>query len=169
VHLSGDVALHRCKPLVIEVIGSGKRKVPVLGWGKGKSRVRTAESNREVVNSQIAKEQMDFNQNIFLCVQNFNNQPGQLELAKEAECVGTTIETYGTSDPRAKGGFDALLVGSVYGNGNASNYGLVAYFWSSSSQNSRRAYRYLYYNSTGVHRDSPVRENLYSVRCKKNN
>jgi outer membrane protein TolC len=73
--------------------------IPILDWGKGKARVRTAESRREVVNSQIEKEQMDFNQNIFLCVQNFNNQPGQLELAKEMDEIAlkrynTTIEAF---------------------------------------------------------------------------
>jgi outer membrane protein TolC len=73
--------------------------VPILDWGKGKARIRTAESNREVVNSQIEKEQMDFNQNIFLCVQNFNNQPGQLELAKEMDEIAlkrynTTVEAF---------------------------------------------------------------------------
>ena len=73
--------------------------IPILDWGKGEARIRTTESNREVINSQIEKEQMDFNQHIFLCVQNFNNQSGQLKLAKEMDEIAlkrynTTIEAF---------------------------------------------------------------------------
>lgn len=74
-------------------------KVPILDWGKGKGKVKIAEANREVENSKIEKEQMDFNQNIFLRVQNFNSQSKQLELAKETDIIAqkrydTSIETF---------------------------------------------------------------------------
>ena len=73
--------------------------VPILDWGKRKGKVRVAESNQQVVNSQIEKEKLDFMQNIFLCVQNFNHQPKQLQLAKEVDSIArsrynTTVEAF---------------------------------------------------------------------------
>lgn len=52
-----------------------------------------------MVNSQIEKEKLDFMQNIFLCVQNFNHQPKQLQLAKEVDSIArsrynTTVEAF---------------------------------------------------------------------------
>lgn len=74
-------------------------KIPILDWGKSKGKVKIAEANREVENSKIEKEQMDFNQNIYLRVQNFNNQSKQLELAKETDIIAqqrynTSIEAF---------------------------------------------------------------------------
>ena len=60
-------------------------RVPLLDWGKGKGRVKVAEANREVMQSRTEKEQIDFNQDIFLRVQYFNNQPEQLRLARETD------------------------------------------------------------------------------------
>ena len=58
-----------------------------------------AKSNREVVLSKIRQEQMDFNQDIFLLVANFNNQAQQLEIAEEADQIAekrykTSVETF---------------------------------------------------------------------------
>ena len=74
-------------------------RIPILDWGKGKGKVRVAEANREVVSSRIEKEKMDFNQNVFLRVQYFNNQPQQLKLAKEMDEIAqarynTTVEAF---------------------------------------------------------------------------
>jgi outer membrane protein TolC len=49
--------------------------------------VKIAEANREVTNSKVQKEQRDFNQQIFLIVQNFNNQPKQLAVAQETDTI----------------------------------------------------------------------------------
>lgn len=73
--------------------------IPLLDWGKRKGRVRVAESNREVVLSRTRQEQISFNQNIFLLVENFNNQAGQLLIAREADRIAgkrydTSIETF---------------------------------------------------------------------------
>jgi len=70
-------------------------KIPILDWGKGKGKVKIAEANREVEFSKIEKEQMDFNQNIFLRVQNFNNQSKQLELAMATDQIAQ--QRYNTS------------------------------------------------------------------------
>lgn len=73
--------------------------IPILDWGKRKGQVRVAESNRDVVLSQIKKDEMDFNQNIYLLVENFNNQAAQLDIATEVDSLAdtryqTSIETF---------------------------------------------------------------------------
>lgn len=73
--------------------------IPLLDWGKRKGKVKVAESNREVVLSRTRQEQMEFNQDIFLLVENFNNQASQLMIAAEVdELAGkryqTSVETF---------------------------------------------------------------------------
>ncbi|MDR3262122.1 MAG: TolC family protein [Tannerella sp.] len=73
--------------------------IPILDWGKRRGKVKVAESNREVILSRTRQEQMTFNQNIFLLVENFNNQAGQLEIAGQADRIAdkrynTSIETF---------------------------------------------------------------------------
>lgn len=79
-------------------------RIPILDWGKGKGKVKVAESNREVMQSRIEKEQMDFNQNIYLQVQYFNNQPEQLRLAQETD--GIAQRRYNTS-------IEAFILGKI--------------------------------------------------------
>lgn len=74
-------------------------KIPLLDWGKRRGQVKVAQSNREVVMSKLRQEQMDFNQDIFLLVANFNNQAQQLDIAGEADMIAekryhTSIETF---------------------------------------------------------------------------
>lgn len=74
-------------------------KVPLLDWGKRRGKVKIAQSNREVVISKMKQEQMNFNQDIFLLVEHFNNQATQLGIAKEADEIAqqrykTSIETF---------------------------------------------------------------------------
>ncbi len=74
-------------------------KIPILDWGKRRGQVKVAKSNREVVLSKIRQEQMDFNQDIFLLVENFNNQAQQLNIAEEADKIAekrynTSVETF---------------------------------------------------------------------------
>lgn len=73
--------------------------IPLLDWGKRKGKVKVAESNREVILSKNRQDQMTFNQNIFLLVENFNNQAAQLKIAEEADEIAqkryrTSIETF---------------------------------------------------------------------------
>ena len=73
--------------------------IPILDWGKRRGQVKVAQSNREVVRSQIRQEQMNFNQDIFLLVENFNNQAQQLNIAEEADRIAekryrTSVETF---------------------------------------------------------------------------
>jgi uncharacterized protein (TIGR02145 family) len=74
----------------------------------------------------------------------------------------------GTSKGLAAGGFDALLMGYMYGN-TVNGYGTTMHFWSSSSINSSDAwYRFLAYGVTGVQREEGSKYCMRSVRCKKN-
>lgn len=74
-------------------------KIPILDWGKRRGQVKVAKSNRDVVLSKIRQEQMDFNQDILLLVENFNNQAQQLGIAEEADRIAekryrTSVETF---------------------------------------------------------------------------
>ena len=74
-------------------------KIPILDWGKRRGKVRVAKSNREVILSKIRQEQINFNQDIFLLVEHFNNQARQLNIAGEADRIAqqrykTSIETF---------------------------------------------------------------------------
>lgn len=73
--------------------------IPILDWGKRKGQVKVAEANKDVLNYKLQKETRDFNQQIFLTVQNFNNQPKQLQIAKETDQVAqkryeTSVEAF---------------------------------------------------------------------------
>ncbi len=74
-------------------------KIPILDWGKRKGRVKVAESNREVVESRLKQEQMNFNQDIFLLVEQYKNQAEQLRIASEADVIAqqrynTSVESF---------------------------------------------------------------------------
>jgi uncharacterized protein (TIGR02145 family) len=77
------------------------------------------------------------------------------------------VPTNGSSFSHDKGGFDALLVGNVHGDGEAASYGSTAYFWSSSSSSSLGVSRYLQFNSP-VLTQFTYSGIMVSVRCKKN-
>ena len=79
-------------------------RLPLLDWGKGKGRVRIAEANREVTQSVIEKEQRDFDQDIFLKVQDFNNQPLQLQRATEADSIARK---------RYRASVEAFVIGKI--------------------------------------------------------
>ena len=73
--------------------------IPLLDWGKRKGKVKVAESNREVTVSRIRQEEINFNQDIFLLVENFNNQAAQLLIAEQADTIAekryrTAVETF---------------------------------------------------------------------------
>jgi len=74
-------------------------KIPILDWGKRRGKVKVAKSNREVVQSRLRQETMDFNQNLFILVEQFNNQRAQLDIANEADRIAqrrykTNVETF---------------------------------------------------------------------------
>ncbi len=61
--------------------------VPILDWGLGKGRVKMAESSREVVRTNIEQSIVDFEQDVFLKVMQFNLQDDQLMLAAKADTI----------------------------------------------------------------------------------
>ena len=74
-------------------------KIPILDWGKRRGKVKVAESNREVVESRLRQETMNFSQDIFILVERFNNQQEQLSLAITADNIAqkrydTNVETF---------------------------------------------------------------------------
>ena len=74
-------------------------RIPLLDWGKRRGQVKVAKSNREVVQSRLQKETMDFNQNLFILVEQCNNQRAQLDIANEADQIAqrrykTNVETF---------------------------------------------------------------------------
>ncbi len=73
--------------------------IPLLDWGKRRGQVKVAKSNREVTESRLRQETMNFNQNLFVLVERFNNQQMQLQIAGAADHIaqkryGTNVETF---------------------------------------------------------------------------
>ncbi|WP_455673251.1 TolC family protein [Phocaeicola sp.] len=74
-------------------------KIPILDWGKRRGQVKIAQSNREVTESKLRQETMNFNQNLFILVEQFNNQLAQLNIADTADKIAqkrynTNVETF---------------------------------------------------------------------------
>lgn len=73
--------------------------IPLVDWGRRKGRVKVAESNRKLVESQVRRETMNFNQNLFILVERYGNQLRQLQTARRADEIAakryaTNVETY---------------------------------------------------------------------------
>ncbi|MDP3914763.1 MAG: TolC family protein [Bacteroidota bacterium] len=61
--------------------------IPLVDWGRRKGRLMMAESNREVVNARVRQSRIDFEQNIFQSVMEFNLQAEQVRNAAKADTV----------------------------------------------------------------------------------
>ena len=73
--------------------------IPLVDWGKRRGKVKVAESNRRVTQSQLRKETMDFNQELFVLVERFCNQQSQLSIAVRSNDIArkrydTNVQTY---------------------------------------------------------------------------
>ncbi len=62
-------------------------QIPILDWGVGRGRVRMAESNRELVNTNVEQALIDFEQEVFLRVMEFNMLDRQLMIAAKADTI----------------------------------------------------------------------------------
>ena len=74
-------------------------RIPLMDWGKRKGQVRMAESNRETVQNQLRQEQQMFDQQLFVLVEELNNQVKQLRIAEETDSIAqkryeTNIATF---------------------------------------------------------------------------
>lgn len=61
--------------------------IPILDWGVARGRIKMARSNQELVRTSIEQEQIDFDQEIFLKVAQFNMQYDQVVISAKADTV----------------------------------------------------------------------------------
>jgi outer membrane protein TolC len=81
-----------------EIVSLGIR-IPILDWGKGKGRVKLAESEQEVVKSHVEQTQLNFEQSIIQSVSQFRDQSRLLALAQQADSIAllryeTSFQTF---------------------------------------------------------------------------
>ncbi len=92
---AGEAYRHLKDNQVVEV---GVR-IPLLDWGRRRGKVKVAESNREATRSNLRLEAQNFNQDLFILVERFNNQREQLAIAVRSDEIArkrydTNVETY---------------------------------------------------------------------------
>ena len=61
--------------------------IPILDWGKAKGQIKMAESRQDLVVTNVEQEIIDFNQNVFINVMEFNMQKNQLFIAAKSDTV----------------------------------------------------------------------------------
>lgn len=61
--------------------------VPLLDWGKAKGKIKMAESNQDLVNTAVEQDIIDFKQNVFINVMEYNMQQNQLYIAAKSDTV----------------------------------------------------------------------------------
>ncbi len=62
-------------------------QLPILDWGLTKGKIKLAESDREMELTAVQQDLIDFNQEIFLKVMQFNMQRNQLVIAAKSDTV----------------------------------------------------------------------------------
>jgi len=62
-------------------------QVPLLDWGMGRGRYRMAQSAQEVTRTNVQQSQIDFDENIFLQVMQFNLQDDQVGIASKKDTI----------------------------------------------------------------------------------
>ena len=62
-------------------------RIPILDWGKGRGRVRLAKSQQELIKAQIEQSQMNFERDVTLSVNQFQDQTRLLDIAVLADSV----------------------------------------------------------------------------------
>jgi len=61
--------------------------MPLLDWGKARGNIKMAESNLDLVETSIEQERIDFEQDVYLKVMQFNMQEKQLKIAAKSDTV----------------------------------------------------------------------------------
>lgn len=61
--------------------------LPILDWGSARGRIKMAESNEELVVTSVEQDEIDFEQNIFIQVMQFNMQENQLRIAAKSDTI----------------------------------------------------------------------------------
>ncbi len=62
-------------------------QIPILDWGLTRGKIKLAESDRDLETTAIQQEMVDFDQQIFLKVMQFNMQRNQLAIAAKSDTV----------------------------------------------------------------------------------
>lgn len=65
--------------------------VPILDWGRGRGNYRMAQSSLELTNVQVQQAMTDFQQNLFLDVEQFNLQKNQVAIAAKSDTVAARM------------------------------------------------------------------------------
>jgi hypothetical protein len=60
-------------------------QVPILDWGRQKARIQTAIANQELVNSTVQQEELNFEQDVYLKVKQFDILRDRLLIGKESD------------------------------------------------------------------------------------
>lgn len=63
--------------------------IPILDWGVSKSRRKLVEANRDLLNTNVAQDEQEFEQEIYLHTLNWQNQRNFLETSKKAQDIAT--------------------------------------------------------------------------------
>ena len=66
-----------------EVIGV-QLNIPILDWGQGRGRVRMAEAQAQTTRNQLEQSMIDYRQDLYTQVMQFNDQRSQCEIARRA-------------------------------------------------------------------------------------
>ncbi|WP_092440531.1 TolC family protein [Williamwhitmania taraxaci] len=62
-------------------------QIPILDWGLGRGKVQMAKSNLELARIRVQQARVDFNQQLFLQVMQFNMEDDQLYIATKADTI----------------------------------------------------------------------------------
>lgn len=62
-------------------------QIPIIDWGMGKGRVKTAKSRMDVIKTQLEQEEVEREQKIMIQVMQFNNQGKQCKISEKADEV----------------------------------------------------------------------------------
>ncbi|MFH1160622.1 MAG: TolC family protein [bacterium] len=61
--------------------------IPIYDWGVARGRIKIAESQEEIVKNSVEQEILDFQQNVYLKVVQFNMQKNQVTIAAKSDTV----------------------------------------------------------------------------------
>jgi outer membrane protein TolC len=62
-------------------------QIPILDWGLGRGQYRMAQSAQEVIRTDVRQSEIEFNENVFLQVMQFNLQDDQVAIASKADTI----------------------------------------------------------------------------------
>ncbi len=61
--------------------------VPIIDWGRRRGQVQMARSSKEVIEAEVQQAKIDFEQNVFLEVMEFNMQEDQVKISAKADTI----------------------------------------------------------------------------------